>query len=167
MTAQTLRPAPVIPGPAPYLPAIPGPRNMLLESLRSTRCIYTEFYDPDGFRFGLPTYPYRAAPAGWLTRRQLRAEGLRPGGQEPAGMIVWKHRGKRRTAWLYLRSLALPVRPMTPGKWGALAAALVARSTCPVCGEVKRYCIPVSVGICNDCAVPDRPDRRYPISETW
>ena len=41
---------------------------------------YIEFYDPDGSRYGLPTYPYRWAPKGLLTRRQLRANGLRPGG---------------------------------------------------------------------------------------
>jgi hypothetical protein len=148
---------PLIPGPQPYYPAIPGPRNMLLESLRNTRSIYVEFYDPDGARYGLPTYPFKAAPPGWLTRRQLRALGLRPGGQEPCGQLLWKHHGKRRQAWLYLRSLALPVRPMTPGKWGAVACALVARSTCARCGQVQRYCIPTSVGVCNTCAAGSTP----------
>ena len=76
MTAQ---PVPLVPGPTDYYPAIPGPRNALLDMLRRTRSIYTEFYDPDGLRFGMPTYPYRSAPAGWLTRRQLRAKDLRPG----------------------------------------------------------------------------------------
>lgn len=142
---------PLVPGPTDYYPAIPGPRNALLDALRGTRSIYTQFYDPGGSTYGMPTYPWRACPDGWLTRRQLRAEGLRPGGQLPAGQMIWKHRGRRRVAYLYLRSLALPVRPMTPGMWGAVACALVARSTCPKCGEVKRYCIPTSVGWCNDC----------------
>src|SRR5260221_12897323 len=101
---------PVIPGPAPDLPAIPRPTIPILESLRNTRSIRVEFYDPGGQRHGLPTYPYRFAPDGWLTRRQLRAEGLRPGGQLPHGQVLWKHRGMRRVAYLYLRALALPVR---------------------------------------------------------
>jgi hypothetical protein len=54
-----------------------------LDGARS-RGIYVEFYDPDGRRYGLPTYPYHWAPKGLLTVRQLRAQGLRPGGQQPA-----------------------------------------------------------------------------------
>jgi hypothetical protein len=151
VTAQTLRPAPLIPGPAPYLPAIPGPGIPLLESLRNTRSIYAEFYDPGGQKHGMPTYPYRYAPQGWLTRRQLRAQGLRPGGQRPAGQVLWRHRGKQRVAYLYLESLALAVRPMTPAMWASHAAAMRARMTCPACGIFKGYCIPVSRGACNDC----------------
>jgi len=157
VTAQTLRSVPLIPGPAPYLPAIPGPSIPLLESLRGTRSIYVEFYDPGGQRFGLPTYPYRDAPGGWLTRRQLRARGLRPGGQPPAGQVLWRHRGKRRVAYLYLESLALPVRPMTPAMWRSHAAAMCARMTCPVCGTWRPYCIPVSRGMCNDCDAGSAP----------
>jgi len=40
--------------------------------------ITVEFYDPTGTRFGLPTYPYRGAPDGYATTRQLRANGLDP-----------------------------------------------------------------------------------------
>ena len=39
----------------------------------------TDFYDPEGKRFGLPTFPYGCAPAGLFTGRQLRARNLRPG----------------------------------------------------------------------------------------
>ena len=63
--------------------------------------IFTEFYDPDGSRYGLPTYPYQWAPTGLLTMRQLPANGLRPGGQAIAAQIIWQHRGKRRVAYLY------------------------------------------------------------------
>ena len=155
MTATTLRAMPVFPGPADYYPAIPGPVIPLLEALAhrgGRRSVRDEFYDPGGQRYGLPTYPFRWAPPGWLTRRQLRAEGLRPGGQQPAGQLLWKHRGKRRVAYLYLRSLALPVRPMTPAKQRAICAALCARMTCPRCGWWRPYCIPTSVGYCNECA---------------
>jgi hypothetical protein len=152
-----MRAVPVIPGPAPGYPEIPGPRIPLLESLRNTRSIYVEFYDPGGQRYGLPTYPYRCAPDGWLTRRQLRAEGLRPGGQQPCGQILWKHRGKRRVGYLYLRSLALPVRPMSAAKWRAVCAAICARMTCPVCDTWQPYCIPTSIGMCNDCTAGSTP----------
>ncbi|EFG09306.1 Hypothetical protein SCLAV_4232 [Streptomyces clavuligerus] len=39
-----------------------------------------DLYDPDGARHGIPTFPWRCAPDGYATRRQLRADGLRPGG---------------------------------------------------------------------------------------
>jgi len=148
---------PVIPGPAPGYPLIPGPRVPLLDPLRTTKSIYSEFYDPDGAVYGLPTYPYRWAPAIYATRRQLSDRGLRPGGQQPCAQILWRHRGRRRVGYLYLVVLALPKRPMTPTKWGALAAALIARSTCPLCGQVKQYCIPVSIGHCNDCDAGSEP----------
>ena len=41
------------------------------------RGIFTEFYDPHGRRFGLPTYPFHCAPDGLYTLRQLRDKGLR------------------------------------------------------------------------------------------
>jgi hypothetical protein len=98
----------------------------------------------------LPTYRYRLAPDGLATRRQLRAAGLRPGGQDPVGQIVWR-RG-RRIAYLYRIDRARPVRPMTAGRARALARAMTARRTCPVCGQVRRYCIPRSLGMCVPCA---------------
>jgi hypothetical protein len=124
-------------------------RVFTLDGARS-RGIYVEFYDPDGSRYGLPTYPYHWAPTGLLTVRQLRAQGLRPGGQQPAAQILWR-RGKR-VAYLYLASLALPKRTATPAQLTAIQAALRARRTCPACGQEKTYCIPRSRGECNDCA---------------
>lgn len=41
-------------------------------------------YDPTGSVHGIPTFPWRFAPDGYATRRQLRARGLRPGGQPVA-----------------------------------------------------------------------------------
>jgi hypothetical protein len=124
-------------------------RVFTLDGARS-RGIYVEFYDPEGRRFGLPTYPYHWAPKGLLTVRQLRAQGLRPGGQQPAAQIIWR-KGKR-VAYLYLASLALPKRTATPAQLAAVQAALRARRTCPTCGQEKTYCIPTSRGECNDCA---------------
>jgi hypothetical protein len=107
-------------------------------------------YDPDGTRHGLPTYPWKWAPAGLLTRRQLRAKGLRPGGQHITAQILWR-RGKR-VAYLYREDLALPKRQATPAQLAAIAAALNARRTCPTCRAEKPYYIPRSLGECLDCA---------------
>ncbi|UGQ10033.1 hypothetical protein LO772_24515 [Yinghuangia sp. ASG 101] len=98
----------------------------------------------------IPTYHYRLAPDGLFTRRQLRARGLRPGGQEPAAQIIWR-RG-RRIAYLYRLELARPVRPMTEARARALAAAMRARRTCPVCRSDRGYVIPTSLGACVPCA---------------
>ena len=124
-------------------------RVFTLDGARS-RGIYVEFYDPDGSRFGLPTYPYHWAPKGLLTIRQLRARGLRPGGQQPAAQILWR-RGLR-VAYLYYEHLAKPKRIASQAQLAAIAAALRARRTCPACGQERPYCIPRSRGECNDCA---------------
>ncbi|MFI7274208.1 RRQRL motif-containing zinc-binding protein [Streptomyces sp. NPDC049879] len=102
----------------------------------------------------LPVYRWRLAPDGLATRRQLRARGLRPGGHDPVAMLERPRRRGRPAlvAHLYRLDLAVPVRPMTPGRWRAVHAALAARRTCPSCRAVREYCIPVSVGVCNVCA---------------
>ena len=116
---------------------------------RGTRGIYVQFYDPDVRRYGIPTYPYHWAPKHLYTVRQLRARGLRPGGQSPIAQILWR-RGLR-VAYLYRADLALPKRNATPAQLAALDKALAARRTCPVCRAEKPYCIPRSAGLCNDC----------------
>lgn len=98
----------------------------------------------------IPVYGYRLAPEGLLTRRQLRAAGLRPGGTDPVAELRWR-RGKR-FALLYEAAHAVPVRPMTPGRARALAAAMRARRTCPNCRTDRGYCIPTSIGTCVPCA---------------
>ncbi|MGW3494011.1 RRQRL motif-containing zinc-binding protein [Streptomyces sp. NPDC001020] len=104
----------------------------------------------------LPVYRWRLAPDGYATRRQLRALGLRPGGQEVAAQI---ERPRRRrgplVAYLYRVDRAKPVRPMTPGRRAALARANAARRTCPQCHRDAGYVIPSSLGMCSTCAFPD------------
>jgi hypothetical protein len=104
----------------------------------------------------LPVYPWRCAPEGLATRRQLRALGLRPGGQDVAAQV---ERPRRRrgplVAYLYRVDLAKPVRPMTPARTSALARANRARRTCPLCGRTFPYVLPVSLGCCPQCA--ERP----------
>jgi predicted GIY-YIG superfamily endonuclease len=62
------------------------------------------YWDPEGTRYGIPTYPWRMAPAGLATRRQLAADGLRPGGQPVAAQVMWRsrHRGPRSVQVAYL-----------------------------------------------------------------
>lgn len=96
------------------------------------------------FRFGF-------APTGFVTRRQLRAKGLRPGGAQPRHRVAWRHGQSLRWAWLYDEAAAKPKFAMTPAKAGALAKAMLARRTCPACSRDVRYCIPKSLGVCVDC----------------
>jgi hypothetical protein len=126
----------------------PGAHVGALDTL-SARGMRVQFYDPDGTHFGLPTYPYRWAPKNLLTYRQLRDQGLRPGGQQPVAQILWR-RGYR-VAYLYDVTLAKPKRTATPAQQAALAKALRARRTCSDCGTERDYCIPRSTGLCNDC----------------
>lgn len=101
----------------------------------------------------LDVYRWRLAPDGLATRRQLRAMGLRPGGQEVAAEL---QRPRRRrgplVAYLYRIDCAKPVRQMTPGRAAALAKANLARRTCPQCRRDAGYVIPISLGACVPCA---------------
>ncbi|MGM9384588.1 RRQRL motif-containing zinc-binding protein [Streptomyces antibioticus] len=101
----------------------------------------------------LPVYRWRLAPDGLATRRQLRAMGLRPGGQD---VVAELQRPRRRrdplVAYLYRVDCAKPVRPMTPGRWAALARANRARRICPECRRDAGYVIPASLGACVPCA---------------
>ncbi|MEW2397506.1 RRQRL motif-containing zinc-binding protein [Streptomyces sp. NPDC046862] len=108
----------------------------------------------------IPVYVWRLAPDGLATRRQLRAKGLRPGGQDVVAQI---ERPRRRrpplVAYLYAVDQAKPVRPMTPAKWAALGKANTARRTCPQCRTDAGYVIPASLGVCVPCAFPDDEQR--------
>lgn len=89
--------------------------------------------------------------------RQLRARGLRPGGQPVCAQVMRRNRRAAgvRVAYLYRLDLAKPVRPMTSRKWGALALAMLARRTCPACRVDVGYVIPTSLGMCVPCAYPN------------
>ena len=114
--------------------------------------IRARFYDPEGERYGIPTFTWRGAPDGYATRRQLRAPGLRPGGQPVAGQILWRGVGGERVAYLFRVDLAKPHRPATPAQLRGVGRALEARRTCSTCREVRPYFIPRSLGECLDCA---------------
>ncbi len=104
----------------------------------------------------IPVYRWRLAPDGLATRRQLRALGLRPGGQDVAAQVERpRRRGEPLVAYLYRVEQAKPVRPMTPAKRVALAKANAARRVCPECRRDAGYVIPPSLGMCAPCAFPE------------
>jgi hypothetical protein len=113
--------------------------------------IRAAYCDPAGDRYGIPTFWWQGAPAGYATRRQLRARGLRPGRQPIAAQILWAGVGGTRAAYLYRVDLARPKRPATPGQLRAVRAALRARRTCATCGVVRDYYIRRSLGECLTC----------------
>ncbi|MFE0037436.1 RRQRL motif-containing zinc-binding protein [Streptomyces sp. NPDC059015] len=121
---------------------------------------YAKCFDPSGSVHGIPTFPWRMAPDGLATRRQLRAKGLRPGGQRVAAQVLryTPRTGRPRVAYLYRIAAAKPVRPMTQAKWAAHSKAMTARRTCPACRTDRGYLIPPSLGMCVPCAYPAQPD---------
>ncbi|WP_329583616.1 RRQRL motif-containing zinc-binding protein [Streptomyces sp. NBC_01361] len=115
--------------------------------------INLRYLDPEGERFGIPTWPWRMGPPQeeWATMRQLEARGLRPGGQPVAGQLGWKTRTGDKFAYLYRVELALKKRPMTEAKWASIHKATQARKVCPTCKTMRDYEIPKRYGVCNDC----------------
>jgi hypothetical protein len=114
------------------------------------------FMDPAGERYGIPTWPWRMAPPHLATRAQLKARGLRPGGQQIQGQVLWhsrraRRRGGVRAAYLYDLRLALPKRDATPAQREALGKALAARRTCPRCHRDAGYVLPAHYGTCLEC----------------
>lgn len=125
--------------------------NPFLDALGARTGIRVEFYDPTGRRYGFPTFPYHYAPDGLVTRRQLRAQGLRPNGYDPVAQIMWRHRTQVRTAYLYRRDLAVTKRIATSAQLAVIAKMLRARRTCRHCGQLRDYYIPRSTGACLQC----------------
>ena len=98
------------------------------------RGMFLAFYDPDGSRYGLPTYPYHWAPAGLLTAPpapRQRAAARRPGHHRPDPVAPPQTAARR---------LPLPRSPRpaqtqaSPAQLAAIAKALRARRTCPPAG---------------------------------
>lgn len=123
-----------------------------------------DFVDPTGERHGgLSTWWWRGAPEGLATRRQLRALGLRPAGQEPAGQIMWRRYGRDQVAYLYRIDAAAVKRTASAAQLVALAKAMTARRTCGTCHRVRDYCI--AGGECNDCQASR--EHRSPVVDPW
>ncbi|MGW5388187.1 RRQRL motif-containing zinc-binding protein [Nocardia sp. NPDC003963] len=71
----------------------------------------------------MSVYRWRCAPTHLRTRRQLAAAGLRPNGQDIAGVLSFRRRGRAQVAYLFDINLAAPKRPATPAQLEALARA--------------------------------------------
>jgi hypothetical protein len=114
-------------------------------------------YDPTGEHHGgIPTYPWRLAPQGLATRRQLRARRLSPGGQDSVAQIVCR-RG-RLIGYLYDIDKAAPAREATAAVLEALDKAMAAPQTCPTCRIRYDYCLPLkTLGSCFACS-PEAQD---------
>lgn len=97
-------------------------------------------------------FRYGWAPSGLSTVRQLAARGLRPGGQDVAGWLVWGPGNRPRWAYLYRTDLARPKRAMTPPRWRAVTAMNTAQQVCPKCGRDVGYRISRRERCCWDCA---------------
>jgi len=120
--------------------------------MSKTRSVY---WDPEGSRYGIPTYPWQCAPSGLATRRQLAAKGLRPGGQPVVAQVMWHSSrcpSQHDVAYLYRVDLAKPKRVPTAAQLRALDKALAARRMCPECDRDAGYVISTRLGICNRCA---------------
>ena len=129
--------------------AAPPRRVPALDGAR-TRGIYVEFYDPDGTRYGLPTYPYHWAP-----------KHLAPSGSCAPAACARRPAARRPDPVAQGQARRLPVphstwpcpsgRPPLPSST-AIAAALRARRTCPECGRKSPTASRAQRGECNDCA---------------
>ncbi len=117
----------------------------------ATRAGFT--HDPTGEHHdGMPTYIWRLAPEGLMTRRQLSAKGLRPGGQDVAAQVL---RGAQ-SARLYRVDLARPKFALTDAKMAAVRTAARSRQRCAgPCGRTDLGYIPRQAapcwGVCWDC----------------
>jgi hypothetical protein len=121
--------------------------------------------DPTGTRHGgMPTFPWRMAPDGLATRRQLRADGLCPGGRPPVAQLLWHGVGGTRAAYLYDRAHARPKRVPSPAQLAALDKAIAARRTCPRCGTDAGYCLPRTVDACPTCDRIDTESESSPMA---
>ncbi|MER6640993.1 RRQRL motif-containing zinc-binding protein [Streptomyces microflavus] len=96
----------------------------------------------------IPVFKRLCAPQGLATKRQLRARGLRPGGQGPVAEV--ETRGPRN-GLLYEIVKARPVRPMTLAKEYALDKAMAARQTCGTCQRRYHFVLPTSLTSCLEC----------------
>jgi len=98
---------------------------------------------------GCPPSRTATHPRGWPPSDS--ALGLRPGGQDIAAQILWRHRKQVRVAYLYRLDLDKPKRAATPAQHAAIDKALTSRRTCPECRQVNAHYIPRRYGECFDC----------------
>ncbi|MGW4121376.1 hypothetical protein [Nocardia sp. NPDC004711] len=87
------------------------------------------FHDPEGKRYGIPTYPWRMAPAHLRTESQLAQEKRRPGGEAHAQVLGgMSRRGHKLQALLYDEAEAVPKRECSDAQLESLKIARWVRS---------------------------------------
>ena len=94
-------------------------------------------------------------PRTWPLRRQLRANGLCPGGKPVVAQLMWAAGRKARVAYLYDLAHARPKRTATAAQLKALGKGDGCAPTPaldPASRRSKDYCIPRSLVDCPECA---------------
>jgi hypothetical protein len=107
-----------------------------------------------GFLDGLPVFGWGESPTTLLTRGQLRQAGLRPAGQDPLALLVFRHHKPYRretVAPLFSVELADARRVPSPAQLQAIESALRARRVCVECARETAYYVPTSTRQCWDC----------------
>jgi hypothetical protein len=95
-------------------------------------------------------------PKGLVTRRQMRAEGLAPGGAAPVAQLVFHHRRRREVrTLLWDRAELVSKRVASPARLVALSRALAARRWCPSCERDVGYRVPTPSSLSTMKEFPD------------
>lgn len=85
------------------------------------------FHDPNGERYGLPTYPWRQAPSHLRTKRQLAEQKLSPG-EEYQAQVMFDSRYGTQRGYLYDANTAKPKRESSDAQLASLKIARWVRS---------------------------------------
>lgn len=88
----------------------------------------TRFLDPEGKRYGIPTYPWRLAPQHLRTESQLAQDKQRPGGEAQAQVLGTSRRFGRLQAYLFDEASAVPKRESSDAQLESLKIARWVRS---------------------------------------
>ncbi|MFD9890957.1 RRQRL motif-containing zinc-binding protein [Amycolatopsis sp. NPDC059027] len=111
-----------------------------------------------GFRDGLPVFGWGEAPSTLLTVSQLREVDMRPNGQDPVALLVFRHHkpyARETVAELFSVELAAE-RRQRPGQTDAANRAL---RTCVTCTVEQDYRCPTSTRQCWTCFEIEQADR--------
>ena len=114
-----------------------------------------------GFRDMLPMFGYGEAPSTLLTFSQLREIGMRPNGQNPKALLVFRHvkpYRREETTELYSVELAAPMRGTERQRRAKVQNALRTRRTCQECRRDVGYYVPTSTRRCWECEGIDLAD---------
>ncbi|MFJ9368773.1 hypothetical protein ACIRRA_30705 [Nocardia sp. NPDC101769] len=86
------------------------------------------FHDPEGKRYGIPTYPWKTAPTHLRTESQLAQDKRRPGGEAQAQVLGTSRRFGRLQAYLYDPAEAVPKLKSSDAQLESLRIARWVRS---------------------------------------